>query len=101
MYILNIKCENCELINDVVIGSCYRIEKGGLVWDVNIKLVVGRVIIVKLYLCIFIGLWIFINKSINVWEEKDIYVIYICFDICLFIKKYVCFDKGFWYNLSN
>lgn len=90
-----IKCENCELINDVATGSRHRTEKGGLAWDANTKLAAGRATTVKLYLCIFTGLWISINKPINVWEEKDIYAIHICSDICLFIKKYVCSDKGF------
>lgn len=55
-HILNIKCENCELINDVATGSRHRTEKGGLAWDANTKLAAGRATTVKLYLCIFTGL---------------------------------------------
>lgn len=42
-HILNIKCENCELINDVATGSRHRTEKGGLAWDANTKLAAGMI----------------------------------------------------------
>ncbi|XP_048749762.1 uncharacterized protein LOC125647095 [Ostrea edulis] len=41
--ILEIKCNNCDLINNVVTGSRHRTDKGGLAWDANTKLAAGMI----------------------------------------------------------
>lgn len=41
-YMLLIRCNYCQFVNEILIGSWYKIIVGGIVWDVNIKLVVGK-----------------------------------------------------------
>jgi hypothetical protein len=40
--ILGIKCDNCQLVNNVPTGNRHRTDRGGLAWDANTKLAAGK-----------------------------------------------------------